>query len=388
MNFKGIIFLLFILGTYFGMHVFFYFSTLHFFSITEQKTKWLLGVIFLTLSISFIVSMILTRLSGFVLIKYIYILTACWLGLVATFFLAFILAWIFIFIFKAYNIKIVIGTLAILLPFLYGIYGLSNAFNPSLKNVEVSILDLPSYWESKKIVQLSDLHLGRVNNLPFAEEIVAKVNSVKPDLVLITGDLFDGMGSNIPEFINTLNKLESTHGTYFVTGNHEIYLGLDYVFENLVDNKINVLDNEVININGLQLVGLSYPNFNELRDKNFLENIPNYNKSLPSILMHHAPTNIIQNNVNNQHSSIYWSPDVNFDIAKANGINLQLSGHTHKGQIFPYNLIVDYIYKGYGYGLVTEGDFNIYTTSGVGTWGPPMRVGSKSEIPLITLRRK
>jgi len=388
MNLRAIIFLIFILAIYFGMHVFFYFSILHFFSITEQKIKWTLGIVFFVLSVGFITAMILTRLSSFILIKYFYIIAAFWTGLAATIFLAFALAWILILFFRSYDIKLIAGVLALLLPILYGIYGAWNAFNPNIKNIEVNIAGLPSNWHGKKIVQLSDVHLGRIHGVSFAEKVVEKVNSVKPDIVLITGDLFDGMGSNIPEFINTLNKLKSTYGTYFITGNHEVYLGLDYVISNLKSAKIHILDNEAVNVDGLQLVGLSYPEFGELRDSSFLENIPGHNPSLPNILMYHSPTSIGQNHndVSDQHSSIYWSPDVNFDIAKRNGINLQLSGHTHKGQIFPFSLIADYIYKGYDYGLVSEGNFNIYTTSGVGTWGPPMRTGSNSEIVAITLQ--
>ena len=283
MNFQAIIFLLFILAVYFGMHVFLYYSTRHFFSITERKIKWALGIIFFVLSISFIIAMILTRLSDFILIKYIYIVASFWMGLVAIMFLAFALAWILIFVFKSDNLKPVAGALAILLSLLYGIYGSWNAFNPNIKNIEVNIAGLPDYWQNKKIVQLADVHLGRIHNVSFAKEIVAKVNSVKPDLILITGDLFDGMGGKMPEFINALNKLESTHGVYFVTGNHEIYLGLDYVLANLKEAKINVLNNEVANINGLQLVGISYPEFGELRNSGFLENIPEEILSLKNL---------------------------------------------------------------------------------------------------------
>jgi len=387
MNIKTILLLLILFTIYFGMHVFIYYSILNFFNVIEKKIKFILGITLSILSVGFILSMILLRLSDFFLIKYFYFLTTFWIGLLTTISSAFILAWVLIFLFKSRNVKFLVGILAIAIPFLFGIYGVWNAQNIKIKNIEVTIPKLPINWQGRKIIQLSDVHLGQINGVSFAEKIVQKVNNEKPDLILITGDLFDNMSSKTTEFIKIIDKLESKYGTYFITGNHETYLDVDSVISSLKNSEIHLLNNEVTNIAGLQLVGLAYPQSGELRDKNFIKNLFGYNSELPTILMYHSPTSIIQNNSvsSNQHSNIYWSPDTNFDAVKESGVNLQLSGHTHRGQFFPFNLIVDYIYKKYDYGLFTEEDFNIYTTSGVGTWGPPMRTGSDSEIVVITL---
>jgi len=384
MNFKAIISILFVFIIYFGMHFFLYRLVIKIFDITKQKIKKILSGIFFILSIGFILAMIFTRLSDFFLIKYFYIATSLWLGIITIMLFSFAFSFVLIVFFKFHNVKIIIGIFALVLSLLYGVYGVWNAFDLNIKNIEVNIVNLPDYWKDKKIVQLSDVHLGRINGVSFAKKIVEKVNNIKPDLILITGDLFDGTGSDVAKFIKTLDKLESTHGVYFIIGNHEAYLGFDYVISNLKDSKINILDNRAVNINSLQITGISYPGFSELNGDNFSENISNFILGMPNILMYHSPTNIIQNK--NQHSDVYLSPDIDFSIAKKNNINLQLSGHTHKGQIFPFDLLADYIYKKYNYGLVTEGDFNIYITSGVGTWGPPMRTGSNAEIVVINLK--
>jgi len=387
MNFRAIIILLVTFAVYFGMHTFLYYSILNFFSITEQKIKWILAGSLFVLAVGLFVIMILLRFSSFFLIKYIYLLISFWTGIVATLVLSFALVWLLVLVFKLSNLKLIFGILAIAIPVLYGVYGVWNALTPNIKNVDVNIVGLPENWQGKKIVHLSDVHLGRVHGVGFAEKVVGKVNDLHPDLVLITGDLFDGMGSKVADFVPALNKLESTYGTYYVTGNHEVYLGVDRILARIESSKINILDNQIKNIDGLQLVGLSYPKFGELRDSKFLETIDGFDSGLPNILMYHAPISIGQNkdNVDDQHTDIYWSPDTNFDIVKEHGINLQLSGHTHAGQVFPYNLMADLIYKGYNSGLKTEGDFNIYINSGVGTWGPPMRTGTDSEIAVIHL---
>lgn len=370
------------------MHVFLYYSALHFFNITAQKTKLILGITLSFLSLGLILSMALSRFSDIFLIKYLYFLTAFWAGILATIILASVLVWLFVLIFKSNNLKIILGSLAILVPFLYGIYGYWNAQDVYITNIDINIKNLPDNWKDKKIIQLSDVHLGEINDVSFAEKIVEKVNNEKPDLILITGDLFDGVASRIPEFLEVLNKLESKYGTYFVTGNHEVYLGVDYVLASLQKSNIKAIGGTVINIEGLQIVGLDYPQIGEWRDKNFIKNMGKFDSELPTILIYHAPTDIIQlpGDISSQQSSIYWSPDINFETAKESGVNLQLSGHTHKGQLFPYNLMANYIYEKYNYGLNTDKDFNIYTTSGVGTWGPPIRTGSNSEIVTIILK--
>ncbi len=374
---------------YFGLHIFLYFCVVYFFGIIG-KAKIYIALVFILLSSSFIVAIALSRTSNSIFTKYFYAISAFWTGMLAIFATAFIVTILINIFIRQPELKQLLGITSIILPLILGLYGVWNAFNPIIKNIEVEIPNLPKQWEGKKIVQISDAHLGKINGVSFAEKIVKEVNAVKPDLILITGDLFDGIGSNVSDFVNTLNKLNANDGVYFVTGNHEVYLGADYVISQLKNTKIHVLNNESVILNGLQIIGVSYPEFGETRKADFLAGVMDNNPNLTNILMYHSPTSTEQNHTDeaSQRSSIYFMPDTNFAIAEKDNINLQLSGHTHDGQLFPYNLLVRYIYKGDGYGLKTFGDFNIYTTSGIGTWGPPMRIGTQSEIPVITLKSK
>jgi predicted MPP superfamily phosphohydrolase len=149
------------------------------------------------------------------------------------------------------------------------------------------------------------------------------------------------------------------------------------------------LDNEVVDLEGLQLVGISFPPFEGPRAaKNPIQLKGELDEGKPSILMYHTPTDVghTKNNPRERHYETYWTPNTRFAFARENGIDLQLSGHSHKGQLFPFGFITRLTYKGYDYGLHKEGAFTLYTSSGVGTWGPPMRTGCTPEIVVITLR--
>jgi predicted MPP superfamily phosphohydrolase len=174
-----------------------------------------------------------------------------------------------------------------------------------------------------------------------------------------------------------------------VTGNHEGYLGLDGPLSVLKKTDIRVLNDEVVDLDGLQIVGISYPEYQRQNKARYLlKESGTFDSSSPSILLYHTPTNIEEDNKNrvDQQNRAYWSPDTTMTLAKEAGIDLQLSGHTHNGQFFPFEFLTRKIYNGYDYGLHKDGRFQIYITSGTGTWGPPLRIGSSSEIVAIRLR--
>lgn len=299
-----------------------------------------------------------------------YIFSNFWLGAVAILLITGLLFWFIIktLKFKEPSPKVVgLSAIAFLLAIGWSGYGLWNAFNPRIKQMEVKIAGLPPEWRGKTIVQLSDIHLGRVQQAAFMQKIVEKTNAIHPDLVVITGDLFNGPDGDLESFLIPVNRLEAPKGIFFVTGNHELFLGLEKAYSSLAKTRITVLKNECINIDGLQLVGLGYSSFaGETNIEKIIQSIPNFKKGIPSILLYHTPTNIQQ--------------------AKNSGINLQLSGHTHKGQFFLIEPFEYQVYKKYYYGLHQEGDFSIYTSSGLGTIGPTIRINSHSEIAVIRLK--
>jgi uncharacterized protein len=393
MNIKSILLLFGFAFVYLGLHLFFYFSVINFLFIENRGIKRILLLVFLGLAFSVFISMVLVRFNNNIVFKIIYGLSSFWAGFVFILFLTLVTSWVVILIFKVFNINVslLVGSLSIMVALAYSFFGMWNSFNPEVKEIEVKIRNLASGWENKKIVQLSDVHLGRLMGRGFAKNVVNKVNSLQPDLVLITGDLFDGMGSDPNNFLDILNKLESKEGIYFVTGNHEGYLGSRGVINKLKGSKIQVLENEIAEVNGLQVVGLSYPVSNGIKSKeNIIKNLSEFDGKKTNILLYHVPMSIEQrfNDVGSQQTQTYWQPNTDFTAAKEMGIDLQLSGHTHAGQFFPFTKLGDYVFNGFNYGLMTDGDFSLYVTSGTGTWGPTIRTSPRSEIVLIRLVNK
>lgn len=253
------------------------------------------------------------------------------------------------------------------LAFIFSAQGIWNTFHPVIKNVEVQIRDLPKQWKDKTVVQISDAHIGKIYGVEFLKKIVDMSNSLNPDAVFITGDLFDGMDGDLNRFAETLNSIRAKNGVYFVTGNHEGYVGLENALSVLRKTKIKILNNEVASADGLQVIGVSYNALNEQKGlEATIRANGNFSKYMPTIMLNHIPNNI--------------------NTAKNLGVNLQLSGHTHTGQMLPFNLITMFMYEKYYYGLNTEEDFSIYTSNGVGTWGPPMRTNGSPEIVAIKLK--
>jgi len=376
----------------FGTHFLLYSSFIRFFEISDPGSRKIIIRIMGFLAISFFLSAFLLRFHVNIFSTLLYFISCLWLGLFLHLLMALALIWL---VFGAGKLvgwmpdmrMIAVGVF--LIAAAISIYGLWRAHHPELKRIEVEIKDLPDYWRNRTVVHLSDLHLGTINRTGFMEQVAEKVNSVDPDLILITGDLFDGMGGNLLSFVEPLKTLKASKGIFFVTGNHEGCLGLEEPLSVLKETNIRVLDDEIVELDGLQIVGISFPE--HAREKNvrrMLTRSGSFDAGKPSILMYHTPTNIEESNTDRgrQQTRTYWYPDTTMALAKEVGIDLQLSGHSHQGQLFPFGWLTRAIYKGFDYGLHKVDEFQIYITSGVGTWGPPMRTGGSSEIVVIQLQ--
>lgn len=383
-------FLTVVIGTHFAL----YFSLVRFFEVTNATWKFYLILLLCFLGISFFISAVLVRLHLGFLSNLYYALSGFWIGLLSHLLGACAILWILFGASKLMGFHMNLSVITIVLfsaATVFSLYGVWNALQLRLTPIEVSLKNLPAEWKGKTVIQLSDVHLGPIHQARFANRLTKTVNRLNPDLILITGDLFDGMDGNLDPFIKPLSELKATHGVYFVTGNHEGYLNLKEPLSILKKTPITVLDDEIVDINGLQLVGVSYPLYNHgngKKGKKAIFESADYNPEKPTILMHHTPTNIIHENkdISHQQSSAYWKPDTDFSFAKKMKVDLQLSGHSHQGQFFPFNLLVHLIYGKYSHGLNYDGDFAIYTSSGTGTWGPPLRTFTKSEVVVITLK--
>ena len=362
----------------FGGHYFVYRMLVASFGLVNPAGRTALGLGLGFLTFSFVLASILTRTLHGTFVQLYYFLSAAWMGIFINLLLASFLVWLAFKILSGFKINfsaVWVGAVLFLAAILFSAYGFWNAWHPKIKNIDISLKNLPSAWQGKKIVQLSDVHLGQIHGQDFLRDLIAQVNAQQPDLVLITGDLFDGMDGDLKVFVELLNEIKAKRNVYFVAGNHEVFLGKETAANILSQTEMIILNNQLVEIDGLQLAAIGYPMAIDARSfvgkssqiKDILDSLK-IDPAKPSILMKHAPTDI--------------------EPIKNSGLNLMLSGHTHRGQLWPFSFITGLIYGKYDYGLNTDNDFSIYTTNGVGTWGPPMRTGNSPEIIVITLRSK
>jgi uncharacterized protein len=240
------------------------------------------------------------------------------------------------------------------------VLGLLNvARGPVLKHVRVPLTGLPV--PSYTIAHLTDVHIGSTIGREFAEQIVERVNALRPDLIVITGDLVDGRLSELLPHIEPLRKLRARDGVFAVTGNHEYYWNVEPWLEHLRSLGIRILRNEHVTIAGaFELAGTDDSTAHEDVERA----VNGCDPSLPVVLLAHHPRTIAK--------------------ATQAGVALQLSGHTHGGQLLPWGWLAR-IWDPKVAGLARFGRTWLYVGEGTGYWGPPLRVGTRCEIGAITL---
>ena len=361
------LFLIIALSVLFGSHYLVYYSVISFFRLTSYHSKFVLAAILSALTLNFFLASYLAHWKENLFIRFYYLGASIWLGILAglVFFLA--LGWLIVGIIKITGFSAdtrLLGSVIIIFTLFYSAYGVWNAFHPKVKEISVKINNLPDSWKRKKAIQISDVHIGHIIRGNFLSQVIETVNAQNPDIIFITGDLFDGMDGDLRSIASPLEKLHAPDGIYYVTGNHETYLGVKNAMDAIKNTAIKTLDDQMIKIDGMQIIGLSYPErgFGK-NNSEVIKNIPGFDSVSPSILLYHSPTQI--------------------DEMKKEGISLQLSGHTHKGQFLPIGLITKLMYKGHDYGLYQDGNFSLYTSSGIGVWGPTMRTNATPEIVVI-----
>lgn len=252
-------------------------------------------------------------------------------------------------------------------------YGILEAKRvPEVKEVQIAIPGLPEDFDGFRIVQVTDLHVSPTIRRPYVEKVVEIVNSLNADIFALTGDLVDGTISQLSHDVAPLENIQSAQGNFFVTGNHEYYFGVTDWMGQIQRLGFSILLNEFRVIHrgqgSLVLAGVT-----DYRGGNFLHT----HRSDPIKAVSGAPAADVTILLAHQPKSI-------FDAARA-GFDLQISGHTHGGQFFPWNLIVG-LNQPFVSGLHKYKNTHIYVSRGTGYWGPPVRVGAPSEITLIKLR--
>jgi len=243
-----------------------------------------------------------------------------------------------------------------------------NAKHYIVEEIDVKINNLKKEYT---IVQLSDVHIGGLIDQQFIKTLVDKVNTLNADIVVITGDLVDTDIQEAQSSINELQHLKSKYGTYFISGNHEFYHNINAILFALTNIGIKVLDNEHVYI-GEKDLGFNLAGVHDIYGYKYGAFQPNIKKALqgqknsPTVLLAHQPR---------------------FIEEVPSSVDLVLSGHTHGGQIIPFNFLVS-LAQPYVRGLHQHNsDTQIYVNKGTGFWGPPMRLGASSEITHFHLKK-
>jgi hypothetical protein len=240
-----------------------------------------------------------------------------------------------------------------------------------IEDVEIFLPKLPRELDGFTIVQLSDLHVGMTIGREFVERVVARANALKPDLIALTGDLIDGKVADLRDDVAPLGDLRAPHGVFAVTGNHEYYAGAQPWIEEITRLGARYLNNERVTITrdgaSFDLAGIydrsggDYGQPPDLRAA-----LAGREPSRVVVLMAHQPRQV--------HGAAFL------------GVDLQLSGHTHGGQIWPWHYLVRLQQEGFLAGRYQLRDTQLYVTRGCGYWGPPVRVLAPLEITRVILR--
>ncbi len=241
-----------------------------------------------------------------------------------------------------------------------------------VKRVEVPLKRLPKELDGFRIVQLTDVHVGPTIGERFIRDIVSTVNELAADAVVITGDLVDGSVARLGHAVRPLGELTSRHGTFFVTGNHEYYSGAAEWCEELTRIGIRVLRNEHVTLRNEAGGALDLAGVDDLQGRQ----APGHGADLPAALRDRDPKRPVV---------LLAHQPIQVHEASRLGVDLQLSGHTHGGQLWPWHFFVR-LQQPVVAGLAWFRDTAIYVSSGTGYWGPPLRLGAPAEVTEVVLK--
>jgi uncharacterized protein len=348
-----------------------YSTLIAFFPVHDPAVIVELRIAMLILAFSFVVASLLAFRFSNLGVHLFYSTSAIWLGFLNFFFFTSILirlAWLG---FRLMHLGVdSTASRAWLAGILYSlaatvsIYGLINARIIRIRRVTIRLPNLPIHWRGRRALVMSDLHLGPVNGARFCRRLVTMAARLQPSIVFIPGDLFDGTHADLDRALEPFHGFTVPGGIYFSTGNHEEFTVASHYLEAVKRAGIRVLANESVIVDGVQIAGVLYQDSTHIiRMKAFLDSLK-MDPGQHCILLNHAPTRL--------------------PIVEQAGVTLQLSGHTHGGQFIPFTWLTRRVFGKFTTGLNRFGALQVYTSTGAGTWGPPMRVGSAPEIVVLT----
>jgi uncharacterized protein len=363
---RFISFILVFQTTLFLAHFFLYETWI--FSRESSNVSSLLGLrlAFGALSVSFVAASLLAFRYHNAAVRTLYRLSAVWAGLLSFLLFGAIASWVIFGIGRLSGVAVNFHQLVEILfavALMAGTYAVFNASWTRITKIPVRLANLPAAWRGRRAALVSDLHLGHIRNGSFLRRVVRKILKHEPDAIFIAGDLYDGTAIDAQQAAQPLQKLAAPQGVYFVAGNHEQF-GIDSKYLNAVAAAgVRVLSNEKIEVDGLQILGVPYRDAVHRNRFASVLHAMGLDRDRASILLTHAPDHP--------------------EIAEAAGVSLQLSGHTHLGQFVPWSWMARRVYRQFVYGLSRIGNMQVFTSSGAGTWGPPLRLGSKPEIVVL-----
>ncbi len=408
----------------FAGHLFIYATAAMFWGGWAAST--LMKVALAVLSISFVTASLLGWYFHNPLARLYYVIAAVWLGLSSFLLCASVACWLVLGFARVARLGWSAASIADVLfgaAILAAIYGMVNAAWLRVSRVTVQLPNLPPQWRGRTAAMVSDTHLGHVRNGRFIRRVVRKLTALEPDVVFLAGDVYDGTAADFEKlarpweaFVSQMNthhgdtearRNSTSHhgdtetrrtaekrreglaqsggqdifqssssgsstavleedpflGVYYILGNHEEFYSHAEYLPPMTRAGVRLLNNEKVELDGVQLVGIHYRDAIEEQSYRQVLQSMRIDRHRPSILLLHAP--------------------VRLQIAEEEGISLQLSGHTHGGQFFPGTVIAKRVWGKFIQGLQRLGNLQVLISYGAGTWGPPMRVGTRPEIVVL-----
>ena len=327
---------------------------------------WRLLIALGILSVSFLATSIIGFNLTNVVLRLVYRITAVWLGFVNYAFFSSVLCWLVYLALRLGGARTERHYFALSflgLAVAITAYGVINGEWTRVKRIAVKLPRLPESWRGRTAILVSDVHLGNYRAFGFSRRVVKMVRRLNPDVVFIAGDLYDGTPADLARLAEPLGMLKPPLGAFFVEGNHEEFSDHTKYVKTVAATGVRVLENEKVIVDGLQIVGVTYRDATHGEHFRKTLRLTGFDRSQASILLTHAPDRV--------------------QISAEEGISLQLSGHTHHGQFWPWTLAAERMYGKFVHGLQRLGEMQVYTSTGAGTWGPPLRVGSSPEIVAI-----
>lgn len=368
-----------VLLIYFSVNYYIYSRGLQAFSISPTWQRSYIIAFWLIVS-SFIIGEILEHTHSSLASEWIYRIGAFWLA----FMLYFILTLVLFDVVRLFNHfihflpemtqthRFRIGIFTVAFVSLIVLAGHINALNTRVKEISLTIHKKVTGNREMKILMASDIHLGALIGENREKSLVDIIINQKPDLVLLCGDLVDGdVASALRKNLGRhIQEIKTPLGVYAIPGNHEYIGGIQKTLPYLESININILRDKTLTLpNGVQLVGRDDRDNRRMGDENgrktLHELMTGLDKNFPVIVMNHQPFNL--------------------DEAVNEGVDLHLSGHTHHGQLWPFNYITNAVYE-LSWGFLKKGNTNIYVSSGFGSWGPPVRLGNTPEVVVFNLK--